>query len=64
MELLKWFGAGILAVAAIALAGGIISTILAISAIMSGAAIVGFLIFAVAAFIRQFFSSQDDTDTM
>lgn len=64
MELLKWIGAIILSLIALSLAGSVLVTILTISAIMAGATIAGFIIYAVALFIREYFKPPPEAEDL
>ena len=55
MEFLKWTGAILLSIAALGLVGGVIATVLTISAIMAGLSIAMVIVYVVASGIKQRF---------
>lgn len=56
MEFLKWTGAVLLSIVALGMVGGIVATILAVSAVLAGVSVAIMVIYLIASAIREHFS--------
>ena len=56
MEFLKWTGAVLLSLVALGMVGGIIATVLAVSAVLAGVTVIIMVIYVIASAIREHFN--------